>query len=183
MFSLQEWEAFTGQLVTDLKGGSSSAKENVPGWIDEDRAFPVYLLSLAFPTFYAKLSLSDQSVWEEFISSTECEEHLPQSVREQITNFEKMMLIQTLRPDRLHTVMSDFSRAVLGRKTLFPPPTNLRQVVKESVAKEPILILVSAGADPSSELRELAHAAVGSQRYIEVSYSFLTFFKRWIVVS
>lgn len=166
MLPYKEWEAFTGQLVTDLKGGST---KDVPGWVDEDRTFPVYLLSMTFPELYEKLSLSDQSLWEEFISSTECEEHLPQAVRGQITNFEKLMLVQTLRPDRLHTVMSDFARAVLARKTLFPPPTNLRQVVKESVAQEPILILVSAGADPSSEMRELAQAAVGSQRYIEVS--------------
>lgn len=165
---MKEWEAFTGQLVTELKGGS--AKENVPSWIDEDRTFPVYLLTLAFPTLFEKLSLSNQSIWQDFYRSIECEQHIPNSIREQVTNFQKMMVIQTLRPDRLHTVMSDFARAVLGRKTLFPPPTNLRQIVKETTATEPILILVSVGADPSGEMRDLANSAVGSQRYVEVFF-------------
>lgn len=154
--------------MTDFKGSGTSAKDTVPGWIDEDRTFPVYLLSLAFPPLFEKFNFPNESLWQEFYTSTECEEHIPHEVRGQVSNFQKLMLIQTLRPDRLHTVMSDFARAVLGRKALFPPPTNMRQIVKETVATEPILILVSAGADPSSEMRELAHAAVGSQRYIEV---------------
>lgn len=41
------------------------------------------------------------------------------------------------------------------------------------MAKEPILILIASGADPSQELRELGEAAVGIQRYFEVNMNIM----------
>jgi hypothetical protein len=56
----------------------------------------------------------------------------------------------------------------LDRKSLFPPPVNFREILKDTRAKEPILILIGSGADPSQELRELAETTVGSKKYYEV---------------
>ena len=45
-------------------------------------------------------------------------------------------------------------------KDLSPPALDLKQIVAEGDCREPILILTSAGSDPSTELRELATATV-----------------------
>jgi len=55
---------------------------------------------------------------------------------------------------------------------LSPSALNLKQLLPETLATEPILLVISPGADPSEELRALAHTTVGDQHYHEVcSYS------------
>ncbi|EDO28350.1 predicted protein, partial [Nematostella vectensis] len=56
-----------------------------------------------------------------------------------------------------------------GMKELSPPTLNLKRLVKETVPGEPILIVISPGADPSQELQELAGEIVGIDRYHQVA--------------
>uniref|UniRef100_A0A8C5PRQ6 Dynein cytoplasmic 2 heavy chain 1 n=1 Tax=Leptobrachium leishanense TaxID=445787 RepID=A0A8C5PRQ6_9ANUR len=56
-----------------------------------------------------------------------------------------------------------------GLKDLSPPPLNLKRLNKETMATEPILIIISPGADPSQELQELAGAEIGRENYREVT--------------
>lgn len=55
-------------------------------------------------------------------------------------------------------------------KELSPPALNLRRLLSETVATEPILIIISAGADPSQELLDLVKSTVGSNAYHEVGF-------------
>lgn len=58
---------------------------------------------------------------------------------------------------------------VLGLKELSPPPLNLKRLYKETLEIEPILIIISPGADPSQELQELANAERSGECYHQVS--------------
>ena len=53
-------------------------------------------------------------------------------------------------------------------KELSPPPLNLRRLYGETLELEPVLIIISPGADPSQELTELAAETVGREAYHEV---------------
>lgn len=53
-------------------------------------------------------------------------------------------------------------------KELSPPPLNLRRLYTETMEWEPVLIIISPGADPSQELAELAAESVGRDSYHEV---------------
>lgn len=55
-----------------------------------------------------------------------------------------------------------------GMKELSPPPLNLRHLFTETLEWEPVLIIISPGADPSQELAELAAETVGRDNYHEV---------------
>lgn len=55
-----------------------------------------------------------------------------------------------------------------GMKELSPPPLNLRRLYTETLEWEPVLIIISPGADPSQELAELAAETVGRDNYHEV---------------
>lgn len=56
----------------------------------------------------------------------------------------------------------------VGLQDLSPPALSLKQLLSETVATEPILLVISPGADPSEELRALALSTVGDQHYHEV---------------
>lgn len=46
MMTMQEWEALTGQLVTDVRTETTELKDTVPKWIDEERATSLHLLKV-----------------------------------------------------------------------------------------------------------------------------------------
>ncbi|KAA0702385.1 Cytoplasmic dynein 2 heavy chain 1 [Triplophysa tibetana] len=52
-------------------------------------------------------------------------------------------------------------------RELSPPPLNLKRLYEETLETEPILLIISAGADPSQELLELAGQIVGRENYHE----------------
>lgn len=53
-------------------------------------------------------------------------------------------------------------------KELYPPPLNLHRLYTETQEWEPVLIIISLGADPSQELADLAAETVGRDSYHEV---------------
>ena len=54
-------------------------------------------------------------------------------------------------------------------KELSPAALNLRRLLVETCAPEPILVIISPGADPSQELLELVKSTVTMEKYKEVS--------------
>jgi len=65
--------------------------------------------------------------------------------------------------------MKQFACDLLGIKDISPETLNLRKLYsKETISTEPILIIISPGADPSAELRDLAMEITGKDRYSEV---------------
>ena len=63
MFEDNEWEAFTGLLVS---GNTSQDAGSLPSWIDEDRRSAVARLKGQFPHFYETLQLENTSIWGNF---------------------------------------------------------------------------------------------------------------------
>ena len=56
-----------------------------------------------------------------------------------------------------------------GMKNLAPPALDLKTLHdKETCATEPILVMISAGADPSQELEDLAKNTIGLEKYHQV---------------
>ena len=61
-------------------------------------------------------------------------------------------------------------------KELSPPSVNLKRLYEqETLPEEPILVVISPGADPSQELQDLANETIGHERYHQVLYLSLTF--------
>ena len=52
-----------------------------------------------------------------------------------------------------------------------PPNLNLLHIMQnETQASEPILFILSLGADPSQELQDLAKSTIGADKYHQVCY-------------
>ncbi|GLV36072.1 beethoven [Carabus blaptoides fortunei] len=56
-----------------------------------------------------------------------------------------------------------------GLKKLSPRVVYLSQLFKETTSSEPILLITAPGADPSTELRDLATHIIGAAKYREIS--------------
>ncbi|XP_025753905.1 cytoplasmic dynein 2 heavy chain 1 isoform X2 [Oreochromis niloticus] len=164
LFLENEWDVFTGSIV-----GEMFKKEEFPSWIDQERHGAVAILKATFPALYQTLCLSDSDLWLSFLQSSHCEQEIPSSIAKKITPFQQLLLVQAVRPDRLQSAMTCFASQTLAMKELSPPPLNLRRLYTETMEWEPVLIIISPGADPSQELAELAAETVGRDNYHEIS--------------
>uniref|UniRef100_A0A671UTR1 Cytoplasmic dynein 2 heavy chain 1 n=1 Tax=Sparus aurata TaxID=8175 RepID=A0A671UTR1_SPAAU len=151
LFQESEWDVFTGTIV-----GEMFKKEEFPFWIDQERHGAVAIFKTTFPALYQSLCLSDSDLWLSFSQSSQCEQEIPSSIAKKITPFQQLLLVEAVRPDRLQSAMAAFATQALGMKELSPPPLNLRRLYTETLEWEPVLIIISPGADPSQELAELA---------------------------
>ena len=84
------------------------------------------------------------------------DDELPVQVSKQITPFQQVLLMQALKPERLVSAMESFVVKTLNLRELSPPALSLKNLYSETMAAEPILIIISSGSDASEELRELA---------------------------
>lgn len=122
-----------------------------------------------FPGLYQSLCLDDSDLWLSFSRSSNCEQEVPSSIARKITPFQQVLLVQAIRPDRLQSAMAAFTSQALGMRELSPPPLNLRRLHSETLEVEPVLLIISPGADPSQELLELASETVGRDNYHEMA--------------
>ncbi|KAM4699205.1 cytoplasmic dynein 2 heavy chain 1 [Discoglossus pictus] len=172
LFQENEWDVFTGVIIGDMFKKSDSQKtlrDQIPSWIEQERAWVVALLKTSLPGLFQTLNLEDSNLWNHFSKSSVCEQDVPSTVARKISLFQQVLIVQAIRPDRLQSAMSLFVCKNLGLKELSPPPLNLKRLSRETLAIEPILIIISPGADPSQELQELASAEIGRESYHEVA--------------
>ncbi|KAL3106801.1 hypothetical protein niasHT_016156 [Heterodera trifolii] len=80
-------------------------------------------------------------------------------VNAKLSDFQRLIVLQALRPDRLRAAMLRFTSKLLGIDSLSSATLDFASVhQRESVPHQPILLLIAPGssADPSSELTEYA---------------------------
>lgn len=65
--------------------------------------------------------------------------------------------MQAVRPDRLSAALHGLAASELGLPSVAPPPHSVPALAAEATAAVPVLFIVTAGGDPSRDLR--AHAA------------------------
>ncbi|GMH82520.1 hypothetical protein TrST_g11065 [Triparma strigata] len=159
IFEENEWEAFIGSLVS-----TDDKPNDFPSWAASERKRNFAVLSENFPRLIDSFDLGSNG-WSRWASSAECELDFPSNLRG-ATAFEKVLLIQALRPDRMMSAINGFCCDELRVESLAPPAQTLESIWKgESSANVPIMLITTPGADPSKELEEFATQAVGKDRY------------------
>jgi dynein heavy chain 2 len=163
-FQSKEWECFTGLLVPSVSEG---IPRGFPGWVASERQGAFRLLSENLPHLINSLDLENQSKWHRFATSLEAERDFPAG--RGITPFQRVLIVQALRPDRLQSAILNFCCDILRVDSVSPPPLSLSHLLSESNPNNPILLISSAGADASKELEEFASKTVGASQYEELA--------------
>ena len=157
-FEENEWEAFVGSLVS-----TNEKPRDFPQWAAGERKRNFSVLVENFPRLVDCLDLGG-SGWNRWATSAECELEFP-NLRG-VTPFEKVLVIQALRPDRLMTAVNGFCCDEMRVENIAPPAQSLEMIWKEESSEEvPLMLITTPGADPSKELEEFAWKTVGKDRY------------------
>jgi dynein heavy chain len=80
-----------------------------------------------------------------------------------------MIVIRSLRPDRVSFCATAFIVNNLGSKFVEPPVLDMRQVVEDSTCRSPLIFVLSPGVDPTGGLLSLAEQSGMGQRFHALS--------------
>ncbi|CAB3410628.1 unnamed protein product [Caenorhabditis bovis] len=152
LFQPKEWELFTGVLVDD----DASSQNLRVAWTPPERLPALSKIKTHLPALFATLQITDEATWSEFGKTLQCETSFPSSIDNKLTYFQKVLLIQAARPDRLYNCLMNFVLQTLNIASINPPAFKLNEIYEESDSSQPILFILADGADPSQELAELA---------------------------
>jgi dynein heavy chain 2 len=104
------------------------------------------------------------------MKSNQPEKDMPAQIQQKLTPFNKLILIQVFRPDRLESAMHNFVKEAFGNQTIQAATFSLANLYQtESSPTDPILFIISAGSDPSAELEEFADQIVGRNAFHEIA--------------
>ena len=123
-------------------------------------------MSTQLGALVSELDLKNTTRWSHWAKSPECEREFPAEIMRKCTPFQRVLITQCFRPDRLTTVLHAFACEILQISALAPPSLNFDQLHKqETEANLPILLITTAGADPSKELADFSATVVGRNRF------------------
>ena len=152
-----------------LKGGQFVEKDvqlpnPSPEWITETAWDNVSELDKlpGFATLASSLEQSERE-WKAWFMSSEPEEsQLPGEWDNKLNDMQRLLVLRSLRPDRIVFAVQNFIAANLGQKYIEPPPLDLNDVLVDSNARTPLIFVLSPGTR-RFRLFELTRSRGGSK--------------------
>ncbi|KAE9115561.1 Cytoplasmic dynein 2 heavy chain 1 [Phytophthora fragariae] len=172
-FEKNEYKFFCGELVETEKG--SGGNTPLPEWTSPERKEAYTQFVEALPRLAQLCKFESHDMWIRWSKSMECEQNFHPKMDKSgssggLSAFQKLLVVQALRPDRLQSAIIHFICGVMQLKSLTPPSLDFKVIgTEEATNTTPVLLLTTAGADPSKELEEVATSVVGKGHYFEVA--------------
>eukprot|EP01022_Parablepharisma_sp_SALTPOND_P017583 TRINITY_DN2831_c0_g1_i1.p1 TRINITY_DN2831_c0_g1~~TRINITY_DN2831_c0_g1_i1.p1 ORF type:complete len:4437 (+),score=698.95 TRINITY_DN2831_c0_g1_i1:410-13720(+) len=152
--------------------GNTSIEENIPkkptalGWISDNGWKDMQSL-ISLEPLWEKLVddlVNDNDKWKEWYDDEKPEvKPFPGEYQNKLDSFQRLLMIRVLRPDRVVHAIKEFIIDKHGH--VDPPVLRLSNILQQSSEKNPILFILSPGADPSGELLKFANAKGFGNKY------------------
>ncbi|KAK2862756.1 hypothetical protein Q5P01_002289 [Channa striata] len=114
------------------------------------------------PNFHGIMASFEQypREWNLWFTSAEPElATLPGDWESNCNELQKMLIVRSLRQDRVSLCVSSFIVNNLGSCFVEPPVLDMKAVVEESTCRTPLIFVLSPGVDPTGALVQLAEAS------------------------
>jgi len=150
-----------GEFRFLLTGGVAleiSRKNPADGWLNKALWGEMTRLD-AFPAFegFCDSFEKDHEEFRKIYDSPEpTKVPLPAPWEERLTPFQKLLVLRTLRPDKIVTAVTAFVISAMGQRYVEPPPFDLQGSYNDSAATTPLIFVLSPGSDPMSALLKFA---------------------------
>uniref|UniRef100_A0A667XC84 Dynein axonemal heavy chain 2 n=1 Tax=Myripristis murdjan TaxID=586833 RepID=A0A667XC84_9TELE len=108
--------------------------------------------------------------WHAWYTSDEPENApLPGEWKNSCDEFQKMLIVRSLRQDRVSFCVTSFIINNLGSRFVEPPVLDMKAVVEDSTTRTPLIFVLSPGVDPTGALIQLAEASGMSKHFHALS--------------
>ncbi|KAJ3159379.1 Dynein heavy chain 1, axonemal [Geranomyces michiganensis] len=158
-------------LLTGGTGSDKKVQNPAADWLSANSW--AQILSLATLPNFSNL---EQDVGEHiaqlkvmFDSPHPHKEPLPGRWENALSNFQKLLVLRCIRPDRITSGVQDFVCSQLGERFIEPQTSDLSALYKESTPISPLIFVLSPGADPAQSLFKFAEEMRFSKKLNSVS--------------
>ena len=107
--------------------------------------------------------------WFQWFQSGEPENTTMPGEWDSVNELQKMLIVRSLRSDRVPFCVTKFIINNLGSKFVEPPILDLNSVYDDSSPKTPIIFVLSPGVDPSTNLAALAEKMDFRKNFLPLS--------------
>lgn len=104
---------------------------------------------------------------------------MPEPYNEQFDDFQKMIVLKCLRPDKFVDAIQDFLALYLGERFIEPQSTDLAHMFAESGPQIPLIFVLSAGTDPAADLYKFADKMRMGKRMAVISLGLISFSEKY----
>ncbi|XP_043489632.1 dynein axonemal heavy chain 10 [Polistes fuscatus] len=137
-----------------------SSKVNPIKWLASSGWEDLLKLANDFPETFASLPdniTENMDHWKNWYDMDDPEsQKFPSNYSAVLKPFEKLMLIRCFRVDRVYRAVINYITEIMGEEYVTPPHVNLDLIFQQSTAMTPIILILSPGSDPTSQLMKLA---------------------------
>lgn len=154
-----EWNLLLrGSIVGNLDGKETPNPD--PSWISEEAWKMISSMEKLEPNSFRGIVndfVNNPEPWKQYWSADEPHTlQLPAPWNEKLTKFQQMLILKSLRLEKVIFVIGDFIAAHLGKEFIDPPPLDLGVAFKETSSTMPLIFILSQGADPTANLVKMA---------------------------
>ncbi|TSK77048.1 Dynein heavy chain 2, axonemal [Bagarius yarrelli] len=108
--------------------------------------------------------------WNQWYTSSEPENAaLPGEWENGCNELQRMLIVRSLRQDRVSLCVTTFIINNLGARFVEPPVLDMKAVVEDSTTKTPLIFVLSPGVDPTGALVQLAEMSGMGQHFHALS--------------
>ncbi|XP_032178397.1 dynein heavy chain 2, axonemal isoform X4 [Mustela erminea] len=109
----------------------------------------------------------DWHLW--YTNATPEKAMLPGEWENACNEMQRMLIVRSLRQDRVAFCVTSFIVSNLGSRFVEPPVLNMKLVMEDSSPRTPLVFILSPGVDPTSALLQLAEHTGMAQRFHALS--------------
>ncbi|XP_029456789.1 LOW QUALITY PROTEIN: dynein heavy chain 12, axonemal [Rhinatrema bivittatum] len=146
-------------LLTGGVGLQSKLENPDPSWLP-DKSWDEICRASDMPSFKGLREhfCANANEWRNIYDSKEpYGMPLPKPMDEKLNELQKMIIIRSLRPDKISPAITNYVTDKLGKKFVEPPPFDLTKSYLDSNATIPLIFVLSPGADPMASLLKFAN--------------------------
>ena len=173
-----EWQYFVrGCEISkrnDAQEGDAPLSDKACSWLSAEHWSNVLELSRTFESTFGELPMSvgdtQSDLWEAWYRHSKPEtQPLPGVWDEKVTMLQRLLILRSLRLDRVENGIRRYVADHLGPKFIDPPVLNLNEVYFDSASAVPCIFVLSAGVDPTANLKQLAASKGMSEKLYSVA--------------
>ncbi|KAI9097032.1 dynein heavy chain and region D6 of dynein motor-domain-containing protein [Phlyctochytrium arcticum] len=160
---------FQHLMTGGISVGAPTVPNPDPSILTEKAWSEVYRLS-EFPAFAGLREHFDVAEWKTWLDSSEPQDMPLPGKWAAVTEFQKMLVVRALRPERIVPAVQDFVKVKLGHKFIEPPTFDLAASFEDSSHRAALIFILSPGVDPMSQLLKFADdKGFGGQKCLSIS--------------